>query len=179
MPRLFIAIDIPDAIREDLSRFSADVPEARWVPPDQNHLTLRFIGDVQPPTVSALKTALSGLSFAPFQLELRGVGHFPPGKRPPRVLWVGIGENAQLLRLQQAVESAVQQAGIAPEERPFSPHLTLARLKEPHGAAVSAFEQRHRDLAYPPFEVKQAILFSSVLTPKGAIHRKELVVPAA
>lgn len=179
MPRLFIAIDIPDAIKEDLSRFSAEAPEARWVPPDQNHLTLRFIGDVEPQAAAALKKILSGLSFPPFALELRGVGHFPPGRRPPRVLWVGISENQPLLRLQQAVEAAVQEAGILPEERPFSPHLTLARLKEPHGAAVSAFEQRHRDLSYPPFEVKQVILFSSVLTPKGAIHRKELVVSAA
>lgn len=178
MPRLFIAIEIPHSIKDDLVTLSPEIREARWVPPEQNHLTLRFIGDVQPPAVAALKQALSALSFPAFPLELRGVGHFPPGRRPPRVLWVGISENPHLVRLHEAVERAVQEVDIAPEERPFSPHLTLARLKEPHGAAVALFEQRHRDLTYPPFEVHEIILFSSILTPKGAIHRKELVVPA-
>jgi len=179
MSRLFVAIDIPHAIKVDLGKLTPEIPEARWVPPEQNHLTLRFLGEVPLPALAALKKVLSGLSFPAFPLELRGVGHFPPGRRPPRVLWVGIGENPHLVRLQQAVELAVQEVGIVPEERPFSPHLTLARLKEPHGAAVALFEQRHRELAYPPFQVHEVILFSSVLTPKGAIHRKELVVPAA
>ncbi|WP_183360161.1 RNA 2',3'-cyclic phosphodiesterase [Geomonas limicola] len=179
MPRLFIAIDIPHAIKEDLSQLTGEVPGARWVPPDQNHLTLRFIGDVDPPVSAALKKVLASLSFLPFPLELRGVGHFPPGRRPPRVLWVGIVETPQLFQLQLNVELAVQEAGIPPEERPFSAHLTLARLKESHGSAVSRFEQQHRELSYPPFQVAQVILFSSVLTPQGAIHRKELVVPAA
>jgi RNA 2',3'-cyclic 3'-phosphodiesterase len=176
MPRVFVAIEIPEAVKRDLARYVPEVRVARWVPPEQNHLTLRFIGEVSPDQLAAIKGALSGISFASFPLTLQGVGHFPPGRRLPRVLWVGIRPSGALLELQQRVEQALTALGIPPEERPFSPHLTLARLKEGAAPAAAAFEARHRELAYPPFEVTQLLLFSSVLTPQGAKHRKELTV---
>jgi len=178
MPRLFVALEIPQAVKDDLARLAREVPEARWVPPEQNHLTLRFIGDVEAQQLAGIKKALAALHFARFMLELHGVGHFPPGRRPPRVLWLGISENRALFELQQRIELGLLEAGVPPEERPFSPHLTLARLKEPQGFAVASFEERHRSLHYPPVTVAEFVLFSSVLTPKGAIHRKELAVPA-
>lgn len=179
MVRLFVAIEIPQQIKDDLARFTKEVPGARWVPADQNHLTLRFIGDVEPNDLAAIKEVLGKLRFPRFPLELRGVGHFPPGHRPPRVLWIGVAESRALLELQKEVELSLLGTGIPPDERPFSPHLTLARLKEPHTAAVAQFEQRHQAISYPAFEVAELVLFSSVLTPKGALHRKELVVPGS
>jgi 2'-5' RNA ligase len=176
MSRVFVAIEIPDAIKHDLARFVSELHGARWVPPEQNHLTLRFIGEVDPDQLAAIKGALSRIAFAPFPLTLQGVGHFPPGRRLPRVLWVGMPPNGALTELQQRVEQALAAVGLPPEVRPFSPHLTLARLKDAAAAAVAAFEARHRELAYPPFEVTQLSLFSSVLTPQGAKHRKELTV---
>ena len=175
MPRLFVAIDIPEQIKEALTRFTRELPVARWVPADQAHLTLRFLGDVGEQTFAAIKSALSGLSFPGFSLYLHGTGHFPPGKRP-RVLWVGVEANDTLTALYRDLERALLAAGIPPEERPFSPHLTLARLKETIPAAVQTFEARHGALAYPPFEVREVILFSSVLTNQGAIHSKEMTV---
>jgi RNA 2',3'-cyclic 3'-phosphodiesterase len=176
MPRLFIAIDIPAPIKEELARLARELPVARWVPADQLHLTLRFIGDVGPETFTAIKNALSGLCFPGFPLTLVGTGHFPPGKRP-RVLWIGVGSNPTLMALQQELELALIGPGIAPDERPFSPHLTLARLKETVPVAVRTFELRHAELAFPPFQVREAVLYSSVLTNQGAVHSRELGLP--
>ena len=175
MPRLFVAIDIPEAIRNALTRLAGELPAARWVPEEQLHLTLRFIGEVGPQTCSAITGALSGLSFPRFSLALSGVGHFPPGKHP-RVLWVGMEPNDALTRLHQEVELALLSTDIAPDERRFSPHLTLARLKDTAPGAVSWFEARHAELAFPPFEVSEAVLYSSVLTNQGAIHSREAAI---
>lgn len=174
MPRLFIAADLPAPLKATFSGLSGELPLARWVSPEQLHLTLRFIGEVDQGTLSAISSALSRIRFAPFQLTLRGVGHFPPGKRL-RVLWVGLDPCPALMQLQLELELALQETGIPAEGRRFSPHLTLARLKETLPAAVSAFEIRHNDLACPPFEVGEFILYSSLLTAKGAIHSKEAV----
>jgi RNA 2',3'-cyclic 3'-phosphodiesterase len=175
MPRLFVAIDIPEQIKEALTRFAAELPVARWVPADQLHLTLRFIGEVGPQTFVAIKGALARLRFQGFPLSLLGAGHFPPGKHP-RVLWVGVEPSDPLMLLHQALELALMEVDLAPDERHFSPHLTLARLKETAPAAVSSFEIRHGGLAFPPFEVREIVLYSSVLTNQGAIHRREVTV---
>lgn len=176
MPRLFVAIDLPEEIKTSLSQLSGAVPGARWVAPSEIHLTLRFIGEVDPQTVSKIKKVLSSVQFASFPVSVAGVGHFPP-RGFPRVLWVGLEPRPELMTLQQRIESALQQAGVSPEERPFSPHITLARLKQATSVAVAAFESSHRGLAYPPFPATEYVLYSSTLTPKGAIHRKEEIFP--
>jgi RNA 2',3'-cyclic 3'-phosphodiesterase len=175
MPRLFVAIDIPEEIKAALTQFTRELPAARWVPADQLHLTLRFIGDAGPQAFTAIKDALSVIQFHPFQLALHGTGHFPPGTHP-RVLWVGVKEDPQLRQLYQDLELALLEVGIPPEERPFSPHLTLARLKTSAPAALSSFETLHGELAFASFEVREVILYSSVLTNQGAIHSREAVV---
>jgi 2'-5' RNA ligase len=98
------------------------------------------------------------------------VGHFPP-RRPPRVLWVGLDGGAPLLDLQRQVEAVVQAAGLPAEERPFSPHITLARFREAPAAPVLSFEERQRAFACPPFTVNDFHLYESTLTGSGAIHR--------
>ena len=128
MPRLFVAIDLPAQLKIALTGFSRELPAARWVSPAELHLTLRFIGEVDHERLSAIRSALSGISFAAFSLALRGVGHFPPGRRP-RVLWVGMDPSQSLMLLQQELELALIEAGVTPDERRFSPHITLARLK--------------------------------------------------
>ena len=177
MARLFIAVELPDAVKQSLFSSCREVPGARRVPPDQIHLTLRFLGDVLPETCVRLKRALADVEFASFPLTVSGVGHFPP-RGHPRVLWAGIEESRPLLALQQQIETAVIEAGIVPEERPFSPHITLARIKENASAAVALFEAAHLEQRFPPFEVTEFILFSSVLTPEGAQHRKETSYPS-
>lgn len=172
MARVFIAIELPDEIKAVLGSFVDEVPGLRWVPPEQIHLTLRFVGDLLPQTLAQLKKNLSAVTCAPFPLTLRGVGHFPPHGHP-RVLWVGLDESAPLAALQHQVESAVVRVGVAPEGRRFSPHITLARIKENASAAVARFEAQQRELVLPTFTASEFILFSSVLSQRGATHRKE------
>ena len=107
---------------------------------------------------------------------MKGVGHFPPGKHP-RVLWVGMEGGAPLLELQREVELALIGVGIEPEERRFSPHITLARLKETPAAAVAAFEERFGAFRTEPFPVAEFHLYSSTLTREGAIHKREASYP--
>lgn len=175
MYRLFVAVDLPQETKEAVRAICRGLPEAHWVPLDQLHLTLRFIGDADKDTFAAIRTALATVKGAPFELELEGVGHFPPGKRP-RVLWVGMKRNEPLLKLAQDVELALASTGIPRDERPFSPHITLARFREP-AFGVATFEKRHRGFALPPFTVTAFYLYSSVLTPKGAIHTRETTYP--
>lgn len=176
LTRLFVAIDLPDTVKAPLDGLSRELPLASWVRLEQLHLTLRFIGEVSQQTLSGAKQALQRVRFACFPLTLCGVGHFPP-RSHPRVLWVGMEGCEPLLALQREVELALIDAGIPPEERPFSPHITLARLKETAPSAVIQFEKVHAEIACPTFQVSEFILYSSLLTRQGAIHTKEAVYP--
>ncbi len=176
MYRLFVAIDLPEEVRTAVAAIGSRLEGARRVPADQLHITLRFIGEADEKLLAAIKTSLDQVSTPPFQLALRGVGHFPPG-RHPRVLWVGIEESDPLLKLQQEVELALIEAGLQPDERRFSPHITFARLKDTPPAAVLALEERHRTFASSPFRVEAFFLYSSILTREGAVHTKEATYP--
>ncbi len=176
MHRLFVAVDLPHEVKEALRPVCRGLPEAHWVAQEQLHLTLRFIGDADDGTFAAIRAALAKVKGTPFDLALEGVGHFPPGKRA-RVLWVGMEHNETLLKLTQDVALALVTAGVPPEERPFSPHITLARFREPPVGGIGPFEERHRDFALPPFTVTAFYLYSSVLTPKGALHTREATYP--
>lgn len=173
MYRLFVAIDLPEEVKEAATAIAGrELPGARWVPRDQLHLTLRFIGEADEERFEAIKRALREVAGTPFSLSLAGVGHFPPGRRP-RVLWVGMAESEPLLLLQKKVELALVGAAVEPEDRRFSPHITLARLKETPVERVFALEERHRGFAAGPFPVTEFYLYSSTLTREGAIHRRE------
>lgn len=167
MPRLFVAIDIP--FKDQLQDLKTDIPTARWVQPQQMHLTLRFIGaDVPDKQVEPIKSALMSVTFAPFELTVAGVGRFPAGqKKPPRVLWVGTQPQPALLELHKIVETALAGVGFPPEDNPFKAHITLARLKAP-SSEFDQFLVDHADFHAGTFTVHQFILFSSLLTPQGS-----------
>jgi 2'-5' RNA ligase len=173
MYRLFVAIDLPEQVKEAVFCIAGrELAGARRVPREQLHLTLRFIGDADEAMFQAIKRGLSGIRRAPFPLILKEVGHFPPG-RHPRVLWVGMEESASLHGLQQEVEHALKGAGIPPEARGFSPHITIARLRETPPAEVAALEERERRFCVGPFPVEEFYLYSSILTRDGAVHKRE------
>lgn len=162
MIRLFVAIALPDDARAFLAAMAGGVPGARWVPPGNMHLTLRFIGNVDEATAEDLDAAL-GLVRAPaFDVAIEGVGCFSRG-RVPTMLWAGVAKNAALTHLQERIESALVRAGAAPEPRKFTPHVTLARLGNTPRARVEAFIADHALLRLPPFRVTQFTLFSSSL----------------
>jgi len=128
--RIFIALDLDEAIRERIDGFIEGVrgfaPDARWVLPESLHITLKFIGEKPAETIDEIKRALAGVELAAFDLGLKGYGFFPTAKSA-RVFWVGIESGPELVELAKSVDRITSALGIPKEDRPFSPHLTLAR----------------------------------------------------
>ena|SRR5579863_705898 len=128
--RVFVALDIEQEIRSRILRFMEGVnsfaPEARWVRAESLHITLKFIGEKPSDVVEQIKKSLSAVQAQSFQIEFHGYGFFPNSKSA-RVLWVGIEAGPQLAQLAKSVDGALSDLGIAGEEHPYTPHLTLAR----------------------------------------------------
>jgi 2'-5' RNA ligase len=175
MPRLFVAIDLPDAIKQQLLDLQTHIPTARWAKSEQMHLTLRFIGEVADEQVEPIKSSLATVTASPFDLTLRHVGHFPPGKRTlPRVLWVGMDQQPALNDLHQQIESALSQLDFKPDNKLFSPHITLARLKLNRPARqVDHFLSKHEQFNAGTFTATEFRLYSSLLMPQGAVYTVE------
>ena len=176
MPRLFIAVDLPETNKRKLEAMFFGIPGAKWVDPLQIHLTVRFIGEVDGSTFLDIKAALEQIHMAPFPLALKGVGHFPP-RGNPRVLWVGIEQSQPLKSLKNRIDGTLAGIGLKPEGRKFSPHITLARLKNTPLQKVANFLSGNGLFNQEPFQVDDFKLYSSTLTPKGAIHTVERVYP--
>jgi 2'-5' RNA ligase len=179
--RSFIAIELPEEARKGLTKLRKELERdehrfVRWVDPGGIHLTLKFLGNIPSKQVieitEAIKEAAQGIS--PFHLVISGLGAFPNLKQA-RVFWVGIGgEVGKLSKLQQNIDSTLAALRFAKEERPFVPHLTLARIKEgaslperrSFGELVGSiiFEDKYH------VEVEAVRLIRSQLTPAGAIY---------
>ncbi|HUO91673.1 MAG TPA: RNA 2',3'-cyclic phosphodiesterase [Rhizomicrobium sp.] len=169
--RLFVALALPDVVAEGLSMLQAGVPGAHWQTREQLHLTLRFIGEVDGRDATAADDALSLIEAPRFSLALKGVGEF--GGKTPHALWAGVRDKEQVTFLQRKIETALQRAGLPPEQRKYLPHVTLARLKGSPCGRVMDFLTDHALYASQPFDVEAFILYSSVLTPNGSIYRAE------
>ena len=185
--RSFVAIELPEEVRKGLARLRDELERdehrfVKWVDPGGMHLTLKFLGNIPSKRVTevtgAMEEATHGIS--PFHLEISGLGAFP-GLKQVRVFWVGIGgEVDKLSKLQQSIDAALAALGFAKEERPFVPHLTLARIRQ--GASPSErrsfgelvdstiFEEKY------PVEVEAVNLMKSQLTPVGAVYTRLAVV---
>ncbi|MFM2128606.1 MAG: hypothetical protein RL477_152, partial [Pseudomonadota bacterium] len=124
MIRLFTGIELPQSAREHLASIAGGVPGARWVPAENLHLTLRFIGNVDETTAADLDAALMQVRGAPFDLAIEGAGSFSRG-RFPSMLWAGVARSEALARLHERIDSTLQRAGCEPETRKFTPHVTL------------------------------------------------------
>lgn len=170
MVRCFVAIPLPGEIRERLALLGGGVPGARWVPPENMHLTLRFIGEVDEGCLEDIDMALGRIDVRPFAISLGGVGQFSIGRKP-RVIWVGVAPSEALAHLQAKVESAVVRSGVPPEDRKFSPHVTLARLKEAPANRVGRFVQAHGLFAAGPIQIDHFTLFESLPGRDGPQYR--------
>jgi RNA 2',3'-cyclic 3'-phosphodiesterase len=186
--RCFVAIELPEEVKTGLIRLQAKLKYAtftpvKWVDPAGIHLTLQFLGDVDRDVTGLITEAIArgATGIAPFPLEVTGLGVFP-GPSRVRVLWVGLaGELDSLLRLQKAVETNLQGLGFTPEARGFTPHLTLARVRD------SASPQERQSLGELVtntkfqvefgFKVTSVNLMRSQLTPAGAIYSSISSVP--
>ena len=175
MIRLFVALEIPEVVRASLFLLQGGVPGARWSTPEQYHLTLRFIGEVDEAAAGDIDDVLSTVTVPPLMLELAGVGQF--GGKLPRALWAGVRSNAELIHLQRKIETAIQRLGHAAEERKFTPHVTLARLRNSPREKVMEYVAQHSLYSSGAFEVNGFALFSSRLGSTGAVYNVERNYP--
>ena len=175
MIRLFVALELPEAVRSRLSMLQGGVPGARWSGDEQLHLTLRFTGEVDDHVAHDIDDALAGIRAPAFALELAGVGEF--GGKNPRALWAGVRPSDALLHLQKKVETALQRLGLPAEERKFSAHVTLARLRSAPREKVVQFLTHHALFSSAPFEVDHFVLFSSHLGSGGSVYHAERTYP--
>ena len=163
MIRLFVAIEIPEEVRDALLDMQAGLPGATWSPFDNLHLTLRFIGEVPEPMVEEIAEALWQIHTEGFSLKLKGVGRFggEGARSPARLVYVGVEHDGGLPRLANKVEQALQGLGLEPERRKFHPHVTLARLKDTPMTRLGDFLAEHSMFSTRGFDVREFALFSS------------------
>ncbi len=187
--RLFIAVRLGDPVidaalscAEDLRERLPPPVHARWVSREHMHLTVRFIGEVREESVAGLVEAVQApLAIAPFDVALGASGVFPP-KGPPRVLWLGLSSGQDSLRrIHHELDRRIVPLGYTAENRDFSPHLTLARVKDAPRASTKTIRDAVANAAVRPARcrVTSATLFQSTLSPKGATYRRLLEIPLA
>ena len=186
--RLFVAAELPSSATAALREASADLRARtmlplRWVRPEGIHLTLKFLGDVPPAQVPAVGGALEQAvtAHAPLTLELSGFGAFP-ARGSPRVVWTALsGDLDSLARLHQSVELAMSEMGFPPEDRPFTAHLTLARvgraLSSPQRAKLAQALEGPTAGQGHAFRVEAVVLVQSTLLPAGAAYQELRRVP--
>ena len=180
--RSFIAIPLPADVHHSLENFSRKMGLVdrsnglRPVKPENIHITLKFLGDITQQQVKDLSACLdqSVDALVPFNVEIRGVGAFPGRQKSPRVIWVGASPSAPLQQVYKTIDSATQRIGFPSENRPFSPHLTLARVSLPGGSASQRVIESLMKLTSEPFfgqfQVNKVVLFKSLLQPGGPIY---------
>jgi 2'-5' RNA ligase len=170
--RLFVALDLPWPLRDRLGGLATGIFGARWVPRENLHLTLRFIGEVQNWRAEEVDLALHAIRGRSFPLVLSGVGLFEKAGRVT-ALWAGVDRCPPLDHLQAKIETALQRTGLEPERRRFVPHVTLARLDQPANDKITGFIQRNNLFRAEPFSVERFTLFSSQLGKEGSVYTAE------
>jgi RNA 2',3'-cyclic 3'-phosphodiesterase len=172
--RLFVALDLPWHLRQRVAALvGGGIPGARWVPPENYHMTLRFIGEAPAHRAEEIDLALAGLRARGFSLTLAGLGTFAKGGRST-ALWVGVERNPQLDHLQSKIETALQRIGWEPERRRFQPHVTLARLDNVAEGKLASFVQAHNLFRADPVPVEHFTLFSSQLGKEASVYTAEV-----
>jgi len=187
--RVFIGIDLDPEIRVKIARFLEGVqgftPDARWVRPESLHVTLKFIGEQKPERVEAITERLRQVSGPAIEIRFAGHGFFPTAKAP-RVFWIGIQADRQLAELAGSIDIAMGELGIPREDRPFSPHLTLARAgggsgsprrrKEDGPNAVYAVLEKRlaamSELDFGTMAAREFYLYQSQLSPGGSKYTR-------
>jgi len=175
--RLFVALDIPETVRDSLTRLSRQLretcPTARWVSIEGAHVTLKFIGETPAERVEQIRSALGGVpATGPIELRFAGLGFFPDARRP-RAFWAGVEAGAELRALATSVETQLEPLGLPRETRAFHPHITLARFKLPGG--LDPLRAAVEKLGVPEFGrhlAREFHLYQSVLKPKGAEYTR-------
>jgi 2'-5' RNA ligase len=178
--RTFIAIELDEGIRARLceaqDQLRACGAQVKWTKPPQMHLTLKFLGEIEEHQVEEVGAALANAAVGskPFEMEVRGVGSFPP-RGAARIVWAGLEDPSGTLdRLQHRVEGALGAAGFERETRRFHPHVTLGRVKDGRSRGLRERIQAAADVAFGVQRVSDVVLLQSMLSPKGPTYTELL-----
>lgn len=175
--RLFVALEIPAAVRDNLATLVKDLrnsePKARWVRPENLHVTLKFLGETPSEKLEDIRKALSAVhSEQPVELDFRGLGFFPDERRP-RVVWAGVDASPNVQSLAASIDQALEKIGFPREDRPFTPHLTLARFSSPRiTEKLRAAMQQNMARESGLLKTNEFHLIESKLKPSGAEYTR-------
>jgi RNA 2',3'-cyclic 3'-phosphodiesterase len=176
MARLFVALDLPLACRENLEQLAYEMRGARWLDADGIHLTLAFLGEVASHRRQPLSESLEAIDSRSFSIDLDGIGFFP-SRGEPTTLWVGCRRCEELASLKRRVDRALLEGGFSTVRQRFRPHVTIARLKSCHHRDLSAFLQEFSMIEMAGVPISSFSLYSSQLRPKGARYLREETHP--
>ena len=175
MPRLFTGVEIPSDIGQALGMLRGGLPGARWITPENYHLTLRFIGDVDDLIAQEAASMLGRVKRGVFDLYLEGLTSF--GGRKPRAVVATVAPTQALLELQSEHERLMQRIGLEPEGRKYTPHVTLARLRDSSSRDVAEFLAARGLFRTSAFRVSRFVLFSSRASVGGGPYVVEASYP--
>ncbi len=171
--RLFLAIELPDYLRESLSHLREDLRGFHWVSPERLHLTLKYIGDVPGQFQLEIEEILDQVEVRRFMLPVKGVGRFPD-KGNPHAVWAGVGSgHPHLFQLQKRIDDALFNLGIDPERHVYQPHITLARVNQASAESVRQYLKRHESFEAAPFHVEKFHLYHSDMLDGKRVHQIE------
>ena len=176
--RLFAALSLPAPVLMGLARLCSGLPGARWVAPENMHVTVRFIGEVDGAGADDVHMALRAVRGQPFPLALGGLGSFQSGKRL-RQLWAGVEDQPALIRLRDDVENALVRSGLEPERRKYTPHVTLARFNKNPKNKLGPYLEANGAFSAEPFPVTAFVLMRSYLGHGGAHYEVMADYPLA
>ena len=175
MPRLFTALEIPPNVAQSLSMLRGGLPGARWVDQDNYHLTLRFIGDIDDALAHEIASLLGGVRRGGFGLRLDGLTSF--GGRKPRAVVASVAASQSLMDLQAEQGRLLQRVGLEPEGRKYTPHVTVARLRDTSSRDVAEYLSVRGAFRSPPFQVSRFVLMSSRASMGGGPYVVEAAYP--
>jgi RNA 2',3'-cyclic 3'-phosphodiesterase len=175
MPRLFIALEVPRSVAAGLSLLKGGIPGSRWVDPENFHLTLRFVGDIDNKHADDLAEALDHIRVPPLTLSVNGLSVF--GSKKPHALIALVDHQPHLSELHFSIERLCQRLGFAAEPRKFVPHITLARLKNTKPEEAAFYLSQHGLVSVPNFTVSRFVLMSSRDSVGGGPYAIEATYP--
>ncbi|MCX2725014.1 RNA 2',3'-cyclic phosphodiesterase [Roseibium salinum] len=177
MPRLFTGLEIPSQTALMLSMLRGGLKGARWIDPENYHITLRFIGDIDDRAAYEVAAALDKIRRDPVEVRLNGLGSFGNGK--PHAVWARVEPTAQLAELQAEQERLIQRLNLPPERRKYTPHVTLARCKSSTNEEVAKWLSERGDFQAEPFVAGRFVLFSARSSIGGGPYLVEEAYPLA
>ena len=175
MPRLFTGVEIPPEVAQALSTLRGGLPGARWIGPENYHVTLRFIGDVDDDIAHEVESLLGRVRRGPFELRIEGLTSF--GSKKPRAVVASVEPSSALMEAQAEQERMMQRIGLEPEGRKYTPHVTLARLRDASTRDVAEYLSARGHFRSPAFPVSRFVLFSSRASVGGGPYIVEASYP--